>query len=556
MSKYLTMGSAAGRFKIKPKFTLRTKMAVLSFGSVFLAILTGGFIVVEKISDTLEKEIGMRAMAIARTLAQSEEIQKNVGRPGGVVLIQPIAERTRLATGVEYIVIVDMEGIRYSHPVEERIGKKFTDLDLGPALANNEYISSAEGVLGPSVRAFVPVKVDEGTRQVGVVIVGILTPTIGSLLRTIQIQLYYSLGTGLLVGLLGSLYLARKIKSAMFSLEPEEIARLLEERVAVFQAMGEGIIAIDMDSRITIANDEARRIIGKGEEIIGRRIREVIPNTPLPEVLETGQAQINREMFLNDTVILVNRVPIRFKGEIIGAVSTFQDKTEVNRLAEELTGVKAFVEALRVQNHEHMNKLHTIAGLIQLEKYQQALDYIFDLTEEQQEITRLLTKNIFDTSIAGLLLGKYSRAKELRTELEIDRKTRLRELPSRLETGDLVIIIGNLIENALDAVRREEPERRKIYFGMFENTHHLTITVRDRGPGIPEEKRDIIFTQGFTTKGSANRGLGLYLVKRYVDLSGGTISLKCPEGGGVEFTINIPKETGSAKTGKGKEVEE
>jgi two-component system sensor histidine kinase DctS len=177
--------------KIKPKFfTLRTKMAILSFGSVFLAILIGGIIVVDKISATFEKEAGMRAMAIARTLAQFEEIQKNIGEPGGAVTIQPIAERTRLATGVEYIVIVDMEGIRYSHPVEERIGKKFTDVDLGPALANNEYISSAEGVLGPSVRAFVPVKIEEGTRQVGVVVVGILIPTIGFLLRTIQTQLY------------------------------------------------------------------------------------------------------------------------------------------------------------------------------------------------------------------------------------------------------------------------------------------------------------------------------------------------------------------------------
>jgi len=538
--------------KIKPKFyTLRTKMAILSFGSVFLAILVGGFIVVEKFSDTLENEIGMRAIAIARTLAQSEEIQRNVGRQGGAAVIQPIAERTRLATDVEYIVIVDMNGIRYSHPVEERIGKKFTDTDLGPALANNEYISSAQGVLGPSVRAFVPVKVDEGTRQVGVVIVGVLTPTIGSILRSIHIQLYYSLGMGLVVGLLGSIYLSRKIKNAMFSMEPEEIARLLEERVAIFQAMGEGIIAIDMDSRITIANDEAKRIIGKHEdEIIGSPIRKVIPGTPLPEVLETGQAQINREMLINDTVILVNRVPIRYKGDIIGAVSTFQDKTEVNRLAEELTGVKAFVEALRVQNHEHMNKLHTIAGLVQLEKYQLALDYIFDLTEEQQELTRLLTKNIFDSSIAGLLLGKYSRAKELRAELEIDRDTRLRELPSRLETGDLVVIIGNLIENALDAVRREGPERRKIYFAMFDHPGYLAITVRDRGPGIAEEKREMIYKQGFTTKGSANRGLGLYLVKRYVDLAGGTISLSCPEDGGTEFHIYIPKETGNKKKDK------
>ena len=533
--------------KIKPKFfTLRTKMAILSFGSVFLAIVIGGIIVVHKISATFEKEAGMRAMAIARTLAQFEEIQKNIGKPEGAEVIQPIAERTRLATGVEYIVIVDMEGIRYSHPLEERIGKKFTDVDLGPALANNEYISSAEGVLGPSVRAFVPVKVEEGTRQVGVVVVGILIPTMGALLRTIQTQLYYSLGTGLLVGLLGSLYLARRIKKAMFSLEPEEIARLLEERVAIFQAMGEGIIAIDRDNRITVVNQEAQRILGKtSEELLGKMITSIIPYSTLPEVLKTGEAQINHQMVLNDTMVLVNKVPVRFKGEIIGAVATFQDKTEINRLAEELTGVKTFIEALRVQNHEHKNKLHTIAGLIQLEKYDHALDYIFGLSEEQQEITELLTKNIRDDSIAGLLLGKYERAKELRIKLEIDRSTCFRELPSCLQRGELVIIIGNLLENAFDAVRMEKPERRKVFFSMLDTPKGLTITVRDTGPGIPAERRESIFQRGFSTKGSANCGLGLYLVKRYVNMCGGSISIQDADGGGAVFNINIPKEQGS-----------
>jgi two-component system sensor histidine kinase DctS len=369
-----------------------------------------------------------------------------------------------------------------------------------------------------------------------------VTPTIGAVLRTIQSQLYYSLGIGLLVGLLGSLFLARKIKSGMFSLEPEEIARLLEERVAIFQAMSEGIIAIDTSNRVTVANKEAQRLLDKtNQEIVGHKIFELIPNSNLPEVLRTGEAQINSQMYINETIVVVNRVPIRFKGEIIGAMATFQDKTEANRLAEELTGVKSFIEALRVQNHEHMNKLHTIAGLIQLEKYERALDYIYGLTEEQQEITGLLTENIFDHSIAGLLLGKYTRAKELKAELIIDHKTRLRELPSCLETGDLVIIVGNLIENALDAVRLAEPDRRKVYFSMYDQHDSLSITVRDMGPGIPEEKRDLIFKQGYSTKGSANRGLGLYLVKRYVHLAGGAITFKNIVEGGVEFNIYIPK---------------
>lgn len=529
---------------INPKhYNLSAKIAVLSFGSVFLYIFIGVFVVIERMSDSLESEIGMRAMAIARTLAQFEKIQENVGSQSGQEIIQPMAERIRLATGAEYVVVLDMEGVCYAHPVEERIGQKYPDPDLGPALANNEYTTKGKEVLGPSVRAFVPVKTDEDARQVGVVIVGLLTPTKASLLKHIQVQLYYSLGFGMITGLLGSFYLAGKIKSAMFNMEPEEITRLLEERVAIFQAISEGIIAIDSKSRITIANGEAMRIIGKGEnQIIGRFIGDIISGTRMPEVLSTGQAQLNSEMIINNTVVWTNRIPIRFEGEIIGAVATFQDKTEVNRLAEELTGVKAFVEALRVQNHEYMNKLHTIAGLIQLDKSQQALDYIFDITEEQQEITRFLSKNIFDHSITGLLLGKYDRAKELRINLVIDRKSSLLEMPPCLETGDMVAIIGNLIENALDAVRQEEQERRKIYFAIFDNTDKLTITVRDWGEGVPVEQREAIFDQGFTTKDSINRGIGLYLVKRYVELAGGSISVSSLAEGGAEFTIHIPKD--------------
>lgn len=527
----------------KKYFNLSTKIAVLSFGTVILSIFIGVFVVVERLSNSMENEIGMRAMAIARTLAQLEEIQESVGTPDGAAVIQPIAERTRLATGVEYVVVLDMEGMRYSHPVEERIGNKFTAADLDPALAGNEYISKARGMPDSSLRAFVPVKTGEGPRQAGVVIVGVPTPTKIDLLKSFQSSIYYAIGVGMVFGLAGSFYLSRRIRSAMFNMEPEEMARLLEERVAVFQSISEGIIAIDSNSRITIVNNEAIRIIGRSEdEIVGRYIGDVIPGTLMPEVIKTGQSQLNSEMVINNTIVLAKRVPIKYRGEIIGAVATFQDKTEVNRLAEELTGVKSFVEALRVQNHEYMNKLHTIAGLIQLEKSQQALDYIFDITEEQQELTRIISKNIFDHSIAGLILGKYARAKELRVNLEIDRESKLFELPPCLETGDMVAVIGNLIENALDAVRQAEQERRKVYLAIFDKPGELIITVRDWGNGIPEEKLETIFNQGYTTKGSADRGIGLYLVRQYVELAGGRITVKNLNEGGADFSIIIPKK--------------
>jgi len=519
--------------------TLRAKMAAFSFLLVLVAILVGGFLVIQKITYMFEEEMGLRALAIARTLAQMDEIRNNVGAPGGWEVIQPIAEKTRLATGVAYIVVLDMQKIRYSHPVKERIGKMFTDKDIGAALANHEYISRAEGVLGPSIRAFVPVKIEEGNRQVGVVVVGVLTPTAVHIIRNVHVQIYSFLAVGLLIGLAGSLFLARNIKRAMFSMEPAEIARLLQERTAIFQAMGEGVVAIDTDCRITVLNNEAARLLGVKDNAVGRHIHELIPNTGLPGVIASGAPEHNQETVLHNTVVISNRLPVRVADEIVGAVATFRDKTEVNNLAEELTGVKAFVEALRVQNHEYMNKLHTIAGLIQLKHYEQALDYIFDITEEQHKITQLVSKKINDFRLAGMLLGKYARAKELKIVFVIDRHSCLNKLPESISSSVLVIIVGNLLENAFDAVRAQDEKRRRVYFRINETPETLNIVVRDWGAGIDPGMEEKIFDHGYSTKGTG-RGIGLYLVRRNVLNLAGDIKITRPKDGGVKMVVTLP----------------
>lgn len=523
-------------------------MALLSLASVLCAVLVGALVLALRVADLVEEEMGLRALAIARTLAQLEEVQESVGTPGGASVIQPIAERTRLATAAEYVVVTDMDGTRYSHPVAERIGKRVTDADFGRALSGEEFVSRAVGVLGPSVRAFVPLKTDEGTRQVGVVAVGILTPTWASLLRVLQVEVYPAIGAGLVIGLLGAAFLAARVKRAMFSMEPAEIARLLQERTAIFQAMGEGIVAIDREGRITVLNEAARRIIGCGEDAVGRPVEEVLPDSHLRRVLATGEPEWNRERVLRGTPVICNRVPVRVGGVIVGAVSTFREKSEVHRLAEELTGVRSLVEALRVQNHEHQNKLHTVAGLIQLGRYREALDYIYEVSEEHQKVVGLLTRRIADPCIAGILAGKYGRAKELGVRLEIDPDTGLRALPAALDRGALTVILGNLLENALEAVRDRPPEERKVYFGMFDAPDGLTITVRDKGPGIRPAQRDLVFRPGYTTKGS-QRGLGLHLVHRSVATAGGSIVLTSDEEWATVVTVTLPRERSGPRGG-------
>lgn len=518
-----------------------TKIALLSFGLVLLSVLAVTSIIIENTLSHMKNEIGWRALAIARTMAQFEEIQLNVGIQGGEIIIQPICEKIRLATNVEYIVVMDMNKVRYSHPVKERIGKKFAGGDEGPALADNEYISQARGVLGPSVRAFAPVKTDEARKQVGVVVVGILSPTLSEVIHDIGWRLYCSLLVGILIGILGSLLLSRNIKKAMFNLEPEEIARLLEERIAVFQSIREGIVAIDKNNTITIINEEAKRILNIKKSPIGKSIFQIHPESRLPEITTQGIPEYNREITINNTQILASHIPIKVNHQIIGSVAMFKDMTEVKLLAEELTGVKKFVEALRVQNHEHMNKLHTISGLIQLKRYNEAVDYISLISEEHQEITGFLTKNINDYMVAGLLLGKYGRAKELKAKLIIDRSCRLKYLPPHVESSTVAIILGNLLENALEAVLSMPAERKQVSCIVKGNEEQLFISVKDWGPGISPNNLKHIFERGFTTKGPDSRGIGLFLVKQYVDYLKGQVTVSS-NSEGTRFDIIIPAQ--------------
>ena len=508
---------------------LTTALVVASFG---IALLLTGYNLLGAVVD----ELGRRAMSVARTVAQVEAVRQNLGQAGGAAAIQPVAERMRLSTGVEYIVTFDMNRIRYSDPLAERIGQAFQGGDEGPSLSQQAYVTQAVGVNGRAVRAFAPVLSPGGTEQAGVVVVGIMEPSLLELLRQAIVMLPLGLAGGLAVGILGAWLLAAHVKKQMFDLEPPVIARILEERVAVLSALSDGLIAVDQGGTITMINEEAQRITGVGACAVGRNVLEVIPNSRLLETTLTGQTAYNQQLLLGRKLVVSNRVPVRIKDRTVGAVATFRERTEVHRLAEELTGVTRFIDGLRAQNHESLNKLHTIAGLIHMRQYKEALEYIYSTTEQQEEVTRFLARQIKDYRVSGLLLGKVIRGRELGIDLQIDPYSRLDAIPKPLDGSDLVLILGNLTENAMDALAGQDGERR-VDCLIQSNASRLLIRVADNGPGVPPELREQIFVQGFSTKGE-QRGLGLALVRQLVDLAGGLVTLES-EPGRTVFTITI-----------------
>lgn len=512
---------------------------LLSVGIVLFSLIIGSLIIIGAFIRVTETQLGQRLMTTARTIAEIPLIQKAIQEKDGWRIINPTAHRMRIVNDVTYIVVMNMDRIRYSDPLDERIGTIFQDKSAEAAFAEHSYLQKVRGEMGTALRAYVPI-MDEQHQQIGVVMVGRVMPTIWEIMQGERTNIAITFFLSLLFGVWGSYQLARHMKKQMLDLEPEEIARIVVERTATFHAMHEGAIAIDNEEKITIFNDRAKQIFGIEGDVLGKQIRAVLPDTRLPEVLELRQNFTNTEIHVGNTLLWSNRFLIKVEGKIVGALAIFQDRTEVTRMAEELTGVKEFVGALRVQNHEHMNKLHTIAGLLQLNQPEKALAYLFEVNEQQEELTSFLSNRIADESLSGLLMGKVSRGRELGIRVVIDRMSRLERFPPYMDHHHFVLILGNLIENAFDSLEQSDSRDKEVTISIEQDDEICSLMVEDNGIGMDEHTRKRMLKRGFSTKKRQHRGLGLHLVNQLVEKGGGELVCHSQPGEGASFLITFP----------------
>ncbi|SHJ42866.1 two-component system, CitB family, sensor histidine kinase DctS [Dethiosulfatibacter aminovorans DSM 17477] len=444
---------------------------------------------------------------------------------------------------VEFITVANLDSIRLSHPNPENIGGTFSGNDEDRVVNTGEsYHTESLGTLGVSLRAFAPVY-DYDDNLIGFVSAGTLSKNIEEVRKKAIMDSMVTVTIGLLIGLLGTILLSRNIKKSILGLEPFEIAALYNEKEAMLNAVNEGLVAIDRDSNITMINDAAMKSMKIDESsgtIIGKNIIEVIPESKLPRVLETGISEVNEDIIIKNTAYITNRVPIKDKDETIGAMASFVDKTEVMNLAEELTGVRQLVEALRANQHEFKNKLHVLLGFLHVKDYEMAEEYIMDTYERQEEIVGLVSKRILNRTVAALILGKFSRAKELNINFTMDKLSSLSN-ETFPYNNNLVTIIGNLIENAFEAVSISGKRKKIVELKLMETESIIEINVSDNGTGIKPGIRELIFDRGFTTK-EENTGVGLFLTMKSVRSMNGTVEMDSSEGEGTKFNIILHKE--------------
>lgn len=513
---------------------LQYKIALFTTVILIIVIEIIGGLSYRQMESALKYQMGKNAMDMAVAIAQMDVVKNNIGSPSGHVRIQQAVETIRLKTHVQFIIVMDMNGKIYSHPLIENIGKKYSEEDNKAVLtAGESYTSEGKGSLGPSIKAFVPVY--QGGEQVGAVCTGVLTGWVRQELYSSARKFVPFLIIGLMLGIAGAVLLSYNIKRTIFGLEPGEIAMLLSEREAIFHSVTEGIIAVDFQGRLTFFNQAAKDMLKLNDKDKGTALFN--HQDSIKEVLGSGRPIYNREMKIRPGItMLCNYYPLKqMNDKVTGVVVSLRDMTTVKHLAEELTGIKKLTWALRAQNHEFMNKLHTISGLIQLEEYDHAVQYISETVKTRQDMMSILTNRIKDPVVAGLMLAKYNKVAESRVTMELDPESVLRHIPEDTSADEIGSILGNLIENALEALIGREDG--KIGVKIFEDEDNLIIEVWDNGPGISESIRDSIYEKGTTTK-EGPRGFGMSIVKRIVDEAGGTINFSCDNG--TKWHVSIP----------------
>ena len=516
------------------RMSLARQLLLLQLVVVVVAVVVAGVVAVRAADDRATEQQRERVLSLAEALSVSGEVRAALRGDDPSKVLQPLAERVRRTSDLGFVVFMSPAGVRFSHPDPARIGGRFIGR-IAPAQAGRPFTETATGTLGPSVRAVVPVR--DGSRIVGLVSVGVLQETIADQVRRQLPGLLASLAIAVLVGALLSMLVARRVRRQTRGLDPEELAALYDHHDAVLHAIREGVVVVGEDDRLLLANAEARRLLRLDDDALGRQIGELIEDPSLRAAMRGSSAAGEGLHVVGGRVLVTGQRPAERDGRQIATVTTLRDRTELEGLVRELATVRGLADALRAQAHESANELHTVVGLVELGRYEDAIAFATRRIGVTQDEVDLVQQRIGDPALAALLLAKAAACRERGVQLALDRDS---HLPADLvPSEDLVTIVGNLIDNALDALAGGAGGR--IDVRLAAEGDRVRLEVRDDGPGIPAEALDHVFEAGWTTKpgtATGRRGLGLALVHTAACRLGGRV--EAANDGGAVLTVEVP----------------
>ncbi|MGW6507277.1 sensor histidine kinase [Streptomyces niveus] len=482
-----------------------------------------------------EETAKRQVTATARAMADSPSVREAIRSDDPSAALQPYAEHVRVDTGVDFVTIMKPDGTRWTHPDPQLIGLPFIGT-TGPALLGKTFTETYTGTLGPSTRAVTPVK-DDG-RITGLISVGITVDRISSQLEEQVKILALAAGGALALGGVGTYVINARLRRHTHGMNAGELSRMHDYHEAALHAVREGLLMLDGRRRIALINDGGQVLLGLDDSAVGRNIDELGLPAPLVGALLASEPRVDEVHMTADRIVVVSTRPV-IGGERRGTVATLRDHTELQALSGELDSERGFTQALRSQAHEAANRLHTVVSLIEMGRVDEAVEFATAELELAQVLTDRVVGAVAEPVLAALLLGKAAQANERGVELVLAEDSRIDDgvLPPSLAARELVTMLGNLIDNAMDAAQGSDGAR--VTVTALVEDGELLLRVRDTGPGVAPGDMEEVFRRGWSTRG-AERGLGLALVRQAVHRARGTVELTPGRAGGAEFTVRLP----------------
>ncbi|MFE9926121.1 ATP-binding protein [Streptomyces sp. NPDC005774] len=511
--------------------------------AVLIAVLVVGYALFTYVGDRdqAEEAASLQAQAVALSVADSPSVRESIRTADPSATLQPYALAVVRDTDVDFVTIMNPRGIRWTHPDPDQLGLPFRG-HTAPALEGRTFTETYTGTLGPSVRAVTPVR--DGDRIVGLVSAGIRVDEISQRAEAQLTALLAVAGGALGLGAIGTYVINARLRRHTHGMNARELSHMHDYHQAALHAVREGLLMLDGQYRVALINDGGRELLGVGpkEDVVGRSVTDLGLPVPLTGALLASRPRVDEVHLTADRVVVVNTSPVS-GGERRGSVVTLRDVTELQSLTGELDSERGFTQALRSQAHEAANRLHTVVSLIELGRSEEAVDFATAELELAQALTDQVVAAVGEPVLAALLLGKTAQANERGVELVVTPDSRLDDglLPDTLPTRDLVTVLGNLIDNAVDAALGGTGPRVTVT-ALTDTDAELILRVSDTGPGVDPDHAEAVFQRGFTTKpsGPGGRGLGLALVRQAVDRHGGTLTVTSEEGGGACFEVRLP----------------
>ncbi|WP_435253266.1 SpoIIE family protein phosphatase [Streptomyces tendae] len=304
---------------------------VMNVVIVLLLVVAAAVALVLQVRHDSTVEARNRSVSVAETFANSPGILQALRSPDPTAVLQPRAEAVRKATDVDFVVVTNAEGVRYTHPKPDRIGKKFVG-NIAPALAGRTVTEEIEGTIGPLVQAIVPIEDPDGT-VVGLVSAGITTENVGGVADR-QLPLVLSAAAvGLALATAGTALVSRRLLRQTHGLGPHEMTRMYEHHDAVLHSVREGVLIVGGEGRLLLANDEARRLLALPPDAEGRHVGALGLPSDLAELLASGQAATDEVHLVKDRLLAINQRPTDVRGGPAGSVATLRDSTELRALS-------------------------------------------------------------------------------------------------------------------------------------------------------------------------------------------------------------------------------